>query len=52
MEKAVSDPQHVPTASADRVYVPLAGIYGEHALRYDETLDRELMRRRGRIRLG
>jgi nucleotide-binding universal stress UspA family protein len=30
-----------------RVYVPLAGVYGEHALRYDEALDRELMKRAG-----
>ena len=28
-----------------RVYVPLAGVYGEHALPYDEALDRELMKR-------
>lgn len=28
-----------------RVYVPVAGVYGEHAVRYDEALDRELMRR-------
>src|SRR5688572_18457035 len=28
-----------------RVYVPVAGAYGEHAVRYDEALDRELMRR-------
>jgi nucleotide-binding universal stress UspA family protein len=28
-----------------RVYVPVAGIYGEHAVRYDEALDRELMKR-------
>jgi nucleotide-binding universal stress UspA family protein len=28
-----------------RVYVPIAGVYGEHAVPYDETLDRELMKR-------
>ena len=28
-----------------RVYVPLAGVYGEHALPYDEGLDRDLMKR-------
>ena len=28
-----------------RVYVPIAGVYGEHAVPYDEALDRELMRR-------
>ncbi len=27
-----------------RVYVPVAGVYGEHGVRYDETLDRELMK--------
>jgi nucleotide-binding universal stress UspA family protein len=26
-----------------RVYVPVAAVYGAHALRYDETLDREFM---------
>ncbi len=28
-----------------RVYVPVAGVYGEHAIRYDEALDRLLMKR-------
>jgi len=28
-----------------RVYVPVAGVYGEHAVPYDEVLDRELMKR-------
>jgi nucleotide-binding universal stress UspA family protein len=28
-----------------RVYVPVAGVEGEHAVRYDEALDRELTRR-------
>jgi nucleotide-binding universal stress UspA family protein len=28
-----------------RVYVPVAGVCGEHAVRYDEALDRELMKR-------
>jgi nucleotide-binding universal stress UspA family protein len=30
-----------------RVYVPVAGAEGEYAVRYDEALDRELMRRAG-----
>lgn len=28
-----------------RIYVPVAGVYGEHAVPYDEALDRELMKR-------
>jgi nucleotide-binding universal stress UspA family protein len=28
-----------------RVYVPVAGVYGEHAVPYDEAVDRELMKR-------
>ena len=28
-----------------RVYVPIAGVHGEHAVRYDEALDRKLMHR-------
>ena len=28
-----------------RVYVPIAGVEGELAMRYDEALDRELMQR-------
>ena len=32
-----------------RVYVPVAGVYGEHAVRYDEMLDRELMKRGARL---
>src|SRR3954453_8693732 len=27
-----------------RVYVPVAGVEGEHAVRYDEARDRELMK--------
>jgi nucleotide-binding universal stress UspA family protein len=28
-----------------RVYLPVAGVHGEHAMPYDEALDRELMKR-------
>jgi nucleotide-binding universal stress UspA family protein len=28
-----------------RVYVPVAGVHGEYAIRYDEALDRELIKR-------
>ena len=37
--------RHNATIHIVRVYVPVAGVYGEYAVRYDETLDRELMKR-------
>lgn len=37
--------QHGASLHVVRVYVPIAGVYGERAVRYDEGLDRELMRR-------
>ncbi len=37
--------QHGAALHLVRVYVPIAGAYGEHAVRYDESLDRELMQR-------
>ena len=37
--------RHGATLHVVRVYVPVAGVYGEHAVPYDEVLDRELMER-------
>jgi nucleotide-binding universal stress UspA family protein len=39
--------RHGASLHIARVYVPVAGVYGEHAVRYDEALDRELMKRAG-----
>jgi nucleotide-binding universal stress UspA family protein len=37
--------RHAAALHIVRVYVPVAGVYGEHAVPYDEALDRELMKR-------
>src|SRR5688572_14409378 len=37
--------RHGATLHVVRVYVPVAGAYGEHAVPYDEGLDRDLMKR-------
>lgn len=37
--------RHNATLHLVRVYVPVAGVYGEHAVPYDAVLDRQLMKR-------